>query len=362
MKKTGAFLITAMLFSVMLITAANMDFGAVFESELSFAESAEAEISANVPFREELSSLMTAIRYRSGVRYFDGTYIGNDGSLLRDIEKPSSRTVSITRNYVLNFAEEHRCSTYFMLIPTAVVIRQQEIDAYAAENIFNQRHLINEMYSEFYGTLNTVDVYQALFNRRSEYIYYHTEELPTNLGGFYIYQELASRLNLRPKSMKEFSSAYAAHNFYGSLADEKIKPYAASDFMSLYDCVGEKKDFTVTHYFNDGSENILLGLYSYDDENFADKTDMVFGGISPVMDIVSGEDGGTLLVFGDETAKSWLPFLAVHYAKVTFVDLNSVSDSLLLNISVSDYGQALFAYSVGTFASGIDFDRLDSLS
>ena len=89
---------------------------------------------------------------------------------------------------------------------------------------------------------------------------------------------------------------------------------------------------------------------------------MVFGGISPVMDIVSGEDGGTLLVFGDETAKSWLPFLAVHYAKVTFVDLNSVSDSLLLNISVSDYGQALFAYSVGTFASGIDFDRLDSLS
>lgn len=363
MKKIAAFLIIAMLLSVAAAAATGINLDAVFESDLGFTGGLEEQIAENIPFKDELSALMTGIRYASGVRYFDGTYIGNDGSLIRDIESPSSRTVALTKNYVLSFAEEHHCGTYFMLIPTAAVIRQQEIASYAAENIYNQRHLINEMYSEFYGTLSTVDVYQALFNRRSEYIYYHTEDLPTNLGGFYIYQELAARLNLRPKTLKEFSSAYAAHNFYGSLAEEKIKPYAASDFMSLYDYVGEQKSFTVTHFYNDGTEYTSEGLYSYDEEKFEDKTDMVFGGLSPVMEINSGdEEGGTLLVFGDEAAKSWLSFLAVHYGKITFVDLNSASEGLLSEISVYDYDQALFAYSVGTFASGIDFGKLDSLS
>ncbi len=362
LKKAAAFLIIAMVLSVTIAVSAKIDFSSVFEGELDFTEAIETEISENIPFREKISAFMTAIKYKSGARYFDGIYIGNDGSLIRDIESPSSRTVSITKNYVLNFAEEHSCATYFMLIPTAAVIRQQEIDVYATENIYNQRHLINEMYSEFYGTLSTVDVYQTLFNHRGEYIYYYTEDLPTNFGGFYIYQELAARMNLRAKTMREFSSAYAAHNFYGSLANEQIKPYSASDFMSLYDYVGEEKSFTVTHNYNDGSVETMEGLYSYDEESFEDKTDMVFGGLSPVMEITSGEEeGNALLVFGDDTSKSWLPFLVTHYSRVTFIDLNTVSENKLSEIDVSYYDQTLFAYSVGTFSSGIDFKKLENL-
>ncbi len=363
MKRSAAFLIIIMILSVTFLTALNFDVVSFSESGLSFTEILEEEISQNIPFREKISALMTAIRYKSGVRYFDGIYIGDDGSLLRDIEKPNSRTVSLTKNYVLSFAEEHDCAVYFMLIPTAAVIRQQEIDVYATENMYNQRHLINEMYSEFYGSLNTIDVYQTLFNHRNEYIYYHTEDLPTNLGGFYVYQELASRLNLHPRTMREFSSAYAAHNFYGSLAVEQIGPYATPDFMSLYDYIGEEKSFTVTHYYEDGNTDTLVGLYSYEEDQFTDKTDMVFGGLSSIMEITSGEEAGkAILVFGDETSKSWLPFLVTHYSRVTFVDLNSVAESELPRIDVHDYDQTLFAYSVSTFASGIDFKKLENIS
>ena len=71
------------------------------------------------------------------------------------------------------------------------------------------------------------------------------------------------------------------------------------------------------------------------------------------------EARNSILIFGDESAKSWLPFLASNYEKITFVDLNAVSEDLLFSVKAKDYGQILFAYSTATFSSGIDFEKLE---
>ena len=89
---------------------------------------------------------------------------------------------------------------------------------------------------------------------------------------------------------------------------------------------------------------------------------MIFGGSFPVMEITSSESIGernSILVFGDESAKSWLSFLVSNYGKITFVDLNLANENLISKISVSDYDQVLFAYSTSTFVDGIAFEKLE---
>ena len=361
MKKIASAAIVFMVAAVSLCIIFNMDFSEVDFSD-GFTKQIEKSVADAVPMKEKLSEFMTRIRFISGVRYLDDIYIGDDGSLLRDVQEPNSRTVSTARNYILSFAENNDCDTYFMLIPTSSVIKQQEITAYASENLFNQHHLINEMYSELYGKLNTVEVYQSLFSHRNEYIYYHTESFPTGLGGYYIYRELAGRMNLKAKTLGEFSAAYAAHNFYGSLASEKLRPYASPDFVSLYEYSEQKINYTVNYY--SGGEKIESrdGLHIYDENKVKDKTDMILGNFYPLCEIESDiEERNSLLVFADSTVKSWIPFITPHYNKIMIVNLDELSDEDVALINVKSYDKVLFAYGVDSFTSGIDFKRIGDI-
>lgn len=362
MKKFAAFLIIAMLFGTSAVLAFNIFSAESLPSEETTIEKIESSLSENMPFRESLSDLMDGIRYVSGVRNFGDIYIGSGGSLLRDIQKPTSRTFSAAKNYVLSFAEKNQIKPYFMLVPTSSAILQHEIDNFASKDFYNQRNIITRMYSEFEGKVRTTDIYQTLYDHRNEYIYYHTEDLPTSLGGYYIYGELCSRLEIEPNTLDSFSVSFAAHGFYGSLATDFFRPYVSPDFVSLYEYIGNDSEIIVEHKKADGSSGIRSGIFVFDDELFEDKTDMVFGGISPVIEISAAESHGerdSILIFGDEIAKSWVPFLVSNFGKITLVDLNSATESLLSEINTADYGNILFAYSTATFSKGISFEKLE---
>ncbi len=361
MKKLASLAIIFMVLSISISVLINMISSDSISDAMLSPEDFENAVSENLPFRDSISDLMGRIQYFSGVRHFGNIYIGSEGSLLLDIEPPTSRIYSAAKNYIIGYAEKNQIKPYFMLVPTAAVILQQEIDDYATEEIYNQRIMINQMYSLFEGELRTTDVYQTLFDHRNEYIYYHTEDIPTSLGGYYIYSELCNRLDIPMNSMESFSAAYMAHGFYGSLADEFFRPYSASDFITFYEYTGEKCTFTVNHIY-EGSETSSDSLFVYDESKVFDETDMILGEHSPITEITRTESSsasGSLLVFGDESAKSWIPFIASNYLRVTFVDLDLASPEMLENISTAEYNHVLFAYSTGKFSSGINFENLE---
>ena len=97
MKKFAAFIIIAMMLSMSTAVLTNILSSESLPSGENFIDRIENSLSENVPFREKLSGLMDTVRYSSGVRHFDNIYIGNDGSLLLDIEKPTSRTFSAAK-------------------------------------------------------------------------------------------------------------------------------------------------------------------------------------------------------------------------------------------------------------------------
>ena len=105
-----------------------------------FAEATESLLSANLPGSEKLASIAADLKYVSGQREFDGVFIADDGSLIRNMEEPKSGAVAGAVNSITKFVEGHGQRTYLMLLPTAAVIKQQEIPSYAADNLYNQRH------------------------------------------------------------------------------------------------------------------------------------------------------------------------------------------------------------------------------
>ncbi len=356
MKRAAALLVIAIFLIVSVYTVVGA-VGKMQENSGVNFENTENALAESVPFRSELIALMTKIRFTSGVRSFGNIIIGSDGSLLRDMESPQAALYNSACTYVEEFAKGTDTDVYSMLIPTASVIRQQEVSAYMATGFFNQRHYINEIYEKIYGSVRPVDVYQTLFNRRNEYIYYHTEDLPTSLGGYYIYSSLAERLGINPRSLSDFSVAYARQNFYGSLATDAIRKYSTSDFVSLYEFSADRSSKTVSHYYADGSEGFVNGLYDLE-EDFIDATDTIFGGVSAITEITDdSEEGKSLLVFCDDTAKSWVPFMTLHYKKITLVCLSDASDAQLSRINPDSYDQIVFAYSTASFAEE-DFVRL----
>ena len=361
MKKLASFMIILMVLSISISVLVNILSSEEYPSDGNAVENFEKAISENLPFRESISDLMGRIHYFSGVRHFDDVYIGSEGSLLLNIKEPTSRTFSAAKSYIGGYAEKYQIKPYFMLVPTASEILQQEIDDYASEEIYNQRAMIDQMYSAFEGNVRTTDVYQTMLDHKNEYIYYHTENIPTSLGGYYIYGELCNRLSLKQNTISSFSAAYTAHDFYGSLADEFFRPYASSDFITLYEYTGEKCYFTVKHFYEDKTTS-SESLFIYDENAVENKLDMILGRHSPIMEITRGSGDstvGSILIFGDESAKSWLGFLATNYTKITFVDINLVSSSMLSSLSTLDYDHVLFAYSAGAFTEGIDFSKLE---
>lgn len=357
MKKGAALILVMIMVLASLVLAIRTLLRGNWHGELPVAEAAEATLAENMPGKQTLSTVMNGIRFATGVRSFDGVYIGSDGSLLTNMEEPSSRELSSTKNMLSSFAEKAG-NAYLCLIPTSTVIRQQEVGDFVAESFYNQRRFINDTYADFTEGAGTVDVYPTLFSHRGEYIYYHTQKGPTSLGGYYIYREICSRLGITPKNMDSFNAAFKGYGYYGNLCGDEIRRYAKSDFVTLYSCT-DGGNMTVTRYYGDGEAETQEGLYMYDEAAFEDKTDMIFGGLAPVTRITSGNSGGNLLVFCDETGKSWLPFIAQHYRTVTAVDLNEAPEKLLAGINTSSFQQVLFVYSADSFSGGNDFTKLE---
>ncbi len=336
------------------------NFGAL--SSGSFSAGIESFLSENLPERDKLSQLAVRLLYLSGRREFDGVFLGEDGSLLKNIEAPETDTIEASADAIGDFISDHRAGACVMLIPTAVIIKQQEINSAAADRLYNQRHMISEVYADLSGKAVTVDVYQSLFAHRSEYIYYNTEENLTSLGGYYVYSEYASALNLRVRPISDFNIAYAAHGFQGSLASGALGEYASDDFIAMYAYTQYEREYTVTHTAADGTRTVQEGLYDRQTA-WNDPTDILLGGLTPITEI---ETNGPYEEWCWSSAmrprKAGCRFWQTHYAHITFIDLAAAPDSMLAAIRVSDYQQVLFAYSADTFLEGAGLDRLTLLT
>lgn len=348
------FLLVIFLVPLLVFYFRGSDVGPVFpiqDDKTPPIKKAEQTIAEYFPGGGYLRELQIFARYLAGEKEQDGIYIGGD-TLMLDVQPKSQDTINLNTLAMVDFVEDFSRPTYVMLIPTACAVLQDKIPATAP--LYNQKQqLIDAVYQRVSGHITAIDVYPALFGNQKDYIYYRTDNSPTGLGGYYIYSVAAKKLGQKARGLEQFDVEHLDYDYYGDLYEKAPYTEVRGDRVSAYIFSKYQRSYQMTHYDENGARRYFT-LYPKYKEELGDCMDVILGGMSPVIDIDinSTQYNQRLLIFGDRSVQSYLPFLLIHYAQVTVVDVTTVTPELLQElIHPANYNQILFAFSADTFIS-----------
>jgi len=311
------------------------------------AEALEDFLCQNLPFREELRGTALRLRMVGGAVQQDGIFLVEDG-LIPDLVVTSDTTIHrANTRQILAAIKDASSPAYLMLIPTACAIYQDKLPSYVP--LYQQRSYIESTYKQFYGSAVTVDAYNALLYSDSSYLYYRTEDNLAPLGGYALYQALAPRLGFTAKPLQQFAVSYDVHDYYGDLYARWGYGGVRPDVIATYRDVTGGHASRVLHWER-FSQRSYGTLYPREAAATGRGTDILLGGYAPRVEIeTQGARSSSLLVLGDRTAFAYLPFLAGHYQRITFLDLSLLTASEIAAFDPDDYSQVLFAYSLDTY-------------
>ena len=316
-------------------------------------------ISQHFPGREALARWSLAIRVLGGQREYNQIFISGD-ELIPVLNPPLDYQVRENTQAIIQFAREVRVPVYVMIIPTVSAIRQQSLPAFFLGQSVNQPQFIDEVYSALRGNVVVVDAYNALYVARDQYLFYRTENNLTALGGFHLYSsDLALGGSLlsgiaRP-SLQHYDIEFVRNDFLGDLYERSPFQNARADTLSIFRYRRQPREHLVIKNPNGERKtyHTLFPLHLLDLENNR-PMDIFLGGLSAKTTITTSSTyRNNLLVLGDRTALSFVPFLANHYRTVTLLDLSQMGwddyRAIAQLMREDFFSQILFAYSIDTY-------------
>ena len=151
-----------------------------------------------------------------------------------------------------------------------------------------------------------------------------------------------------PYPLSQFEVRYDVHDYYGALYQRWGYGGVRPDVIATYrDTRGTASQVLNWQRF---SQRTYYTLYPQEAAASGDAANVILGGQAPRIEITTpGRRSSSLLVLGDRTALSYLPFLAGHYQKITFLDFSLLTASEIAAFNPDDYTQVLFAYSLDTY-------------
>lgn len=285
----------------------------------------------------------------------NGIYIAND-NLLEDIN-PNDELIIKNKTDLLNFVSQNPMKTTVAIVPTAIAIKQEQLPKDV--ELFNQRMLIDDIYSKIKEHSRTADAYSLLFSKRSDYTYFRTSSHLTGLGGYYLYYAIAPRMGLTSRTINNFQIETISSEYYGNLSEKADLYTIKPDLFNIYKVNSNNQQYMVDSVKGDNlyKYNELYPTYLKDIDQVEN---VLFGGKADILKITTNskyED--SLLIFSDDTVLSYLPFILEHFKGVTVIDLEKIKTSTLREIDLNSYTQILFTYSASSFAEkDLCIDRL----
>jgi hypothetical protein len=301
-----------------------------------------------------LEGLAPEVLRLGGAKEQNGIFITESG-LIEDIPAGKEAVINANVAGIAACIAGANTPASVMLIPTAAAVKQSELPANA--DLYNQKALILSVYSNLAGVAGAADAYAELFGAREETIFCRPSSQLTGLGGYYVYRALAARLGLAAHRLDEFEIENLESDFIGELVERSGYRRVQPDLLSLYRYTRASRVGTVTCW-REGVPYTYTTLYPAHLEALGRPSDVLLGGACERLDIAySAHRGNSLLLFADETAQAYVPFLATHYRRLTVIDPRIASRETLAAVDPADYDRMVFACSVRTFSQEEIFAR-----
>ena len=216
--------------------------------------------------------------------------------------------------------------------------------------------MINYVYSALDSGIGSIDVYDALYKSRGDYIYYRTDHHWTAYGAYIAYCEYVRRLGYDAVPLDRINIEHASRSFLGSLHSKVLTDEAEPDVIDIYTSDGANViSMKKTDPYGNVSE--YDGVFLREHLEDKDKYLTYLGENVPLVEITSDSGGGSLLIIKDSYANCFAPFLTKHFSKVTLVDMRYIMN-IEDYVDLSEYSGVLILYNASTFAQDGNLQKL----
>ena len=318
-----------------------------------YSENFSAYLQEHFPLRPRWITLRTRLERLAGHDAVNGIYI-SDGRYFEVSDPVDYSFVDRSVAAINSFAEGLNGTLSVMIAPTSSQIYADRLPDYAPDQ--EQRRMINYVYSALDGGIQTVDVYDALYFAREDYIYYRTDHHWTTYGAYIAYSALVRRFGYTPVGLDRIDIEHASHDFLGSYYSKVISREVEPDTIDIYTSGGAKVT-SVRITSPDGTVTERANLYFRENLERKDKYLTFLGENVPLIEIESDAGGGSILIIKDSYANCLVPFLTKHFSKIAVADMRYMMD-LRDYADPADFDRVLILYNASTFAEDANVHKL----
>ncbi len=280
----------------------------------------------------------------------------------------SEEKIETNVDIINNFAEEYSdIPVYFMLCPTSVGIYGDELLPDAILNVcVDEQEMIDSCYSALSPDVTAINVYDALYEKKDEYIYYRTDHHWSSLGAYTAYAAAGDILSYTPYELSDFEVETASKEFQGTLFSKTLDQSVTKDEIDFYTLAYGSVTSTLISS-NGITETAYDSIFFTEYLDVKDKYSAYTGENAAVVTIKSTHSDEALtetdadksiLIIKDSYANSMIQFLVNNYDTITMIDMRYTNMALTDLVDVNDYNQVLFLYNCITFADDDDLAKL----
>lgn len=322
-----------------------------------FQESFQTYIDDQFPFRDLWAGMQAVISTAVGGIDSNGVYLGSDGYLIQDFQRPQHETAT---DAIVEFVRANPdLPTYALIAPTAVSVLADKLPVTAVPD--DQNAYLDEVDARLADAgARVIDVRETFAEHKDEGLYYQSDHHWTTYGAYLAFRQACEVMGLNP-DVTPFEALEVADDFDGTLKSKSGYFFAPSDQIEVYlpswegaadDSIDGSADsehnYLVTYV---DEQRIESSPYNVEALNQKDKYQVFMGGNHPVVRIETLADNHeVLLVIKDSYANCFVPFMAEEYSKVVVVDPRYYFDDIATLMKSEKVTQVLFLYNATTFA------------
>ncbi|MCC3867764.1 DHHW family protein [Terrisporobacter mayombei] len=282
-----------------------------------------------------------------GKKESNGVFLGEDGYLIENFNKPNEEAVKENLQAINNFSTRYKNVKQYMLIsPTAVNILKDKLPMDAP--VMDQEAYLQSYKDKLPPSMSFVDNYKAMYDHRNEYIYYKTDHHWTSLGAFYSYKELAKSMQLEETLDDYYTQQMVSNDFFGALSSKSGYDVKEGDKVNIYLPAKEDSQHVIVNYAEEQERTATL--YSSEALDKKDDYEVFLKGNHPLVKIKTDTNNNkTLLIFKDSYANSFIPFLVKDFSKIIVVDPRYYYEDIDNLMQQENVNEVLYLYNANTF-------------
>ncbi|MCK4260773.1 MAG: hypothetical protein KAX49_17485 [Halanaerobiales bacterium] len=311
-----------------------------------FSKKFEEYITDQFIFKDYLVAIKSDIERLILKTENNGIFFGKDGYLLEHYKKPDERLDENIDSINIFNKKMPDVSTFLLLVPNSVKIYEDMLPLFASP--YDQLKTIERVKENLNPEINFVDVYETLYSKKDEYIYFKTDHHWTMRGAYYAYQILADHLRIKSFDMNDFNSKIVSDKFYGTFYSRVNNRHISPDSIEIFQQKLEKSYEVYYHDINKGTDS----LYESKHLDSKDKYSVFLDGNHALVTIKTNiKNNKKIAIFKDSYAHCFIPFLANHYKEIHVIDLRYYKLDIYKYINEHQIKEVLFLYNVSTFST-----------